>query len=330
MGKKLKASSISPANIAFIKYWGKKDKKLRIPLNSSISMNLSHVYTHTTVEFAKNFKEDTFKLLNEKTSSMEEKRVFDHINIIKSKALINLKAKIVSVNNFPKSTGLSSSASGFSALTMATVEAAGLNLNKKELSQLARLGSGSACRSIPDGFVKWQAGDSHKNSYAYSLFSPKYWKLYDVIAIVSKQKKLTSSTKGQELIKTSPFFKKRLKSVNNNLKLLSHYLKKKDFTNFGILCEQEALNMHAVMITSWPSLLYWTPNTLKLIKLIKKWRQNNLEAYFTINTGQDVHILVEEANLEKLSSKLKQLKFVKKIIINKPTIGVRTTEKHLF
>ena len=148
----MKATAIAPSNIAFIKYWGKKDEDLKIPENGSISMNLSNLLTTTTVEFNSEFKEDSI-LVNNKVDVKETNKVIKHLDLIRKKANIFLKVKVVSKNNFPDGTGLSSSASGFAALTLAATKAIGLDLNEKELSSLARQGSGSACRSIPDGFV---------------------------------------------------------------------------------------------------------------------------------------------------------------------------------
>jgi diphosphomevalonate decarboxylase len=326
----LKATAKSPVNIAFIKYWGKKNKTLRIPQNSSVSMNLDNVFTITTVEFSPKFQKDSFKLKNEKTNEKEKQRVVKHLNRIRKKASLNYKAKVVSENNFPKSTGLSSSASGMSALTVAATKALGLNLDKKELSRLSRLGSGSACRSIPDGFVKWQAGINHKTSFAFSLYPPDHFEIYDIVVIASKEKKQIRSTAGHSLAHTSPFLKTRLKNLPKKIKLLEKYLKEKNFTKLGFLSEQEALNMHAVMITSNPSLLYWTPNTLKLMKLVQKWRTKGIEIYFTINTGQDIHFLTRKKELKKLTAKLKKLKIIEKFIINKPAKGARLIKNHLF
>ncbi|HUV46606.1 MAG TPA: diphosphomevalonate decarboxylase [Candidatus Bathyarchaeia archaeon] len=326
----MKATAKSPTNIAFIKYWGKRDESLRIPENDSIAMNIDGLYTVTTVEFADKYKKDSFYLKNELVDKKEAEKVFIHLDRIRKLAKIDYKAKVVSYNNFPKSTGLSSSASGFAALTLAAAKAAGLKLSERELSRLARVASGSACRSIPNGFVEWRSGKDDKTSYAYSVFPAGHWLLYDVVVIVSEEKKEIGSTEGQKLAKTSPFLEARLRGIRKKIILLKRYLKQKKFSEFGKLAEEEALNMHAVMITSSPPLLYWTANTLKLMKLIQKWRQEGLENYFTINTGQDVHILVLKNNLEKLKNNLAKLAFIKKIIVNQPTVGARIVNKHLF
>ncbi|MEK7096813.1 MAG: diphosphomevalonate decarboxylase [Patescibacteria group bacterium] len=319
----MKATAIAPSNIAFIKYWGKKDEDLKIPENGSISMNLSNLITTTTVEFDSKYKKDLISI-NSKSNEQEENRIIKHLNLIRKKANIKLRAKVVSSNNFPDGTGLSSSASGFAALTVAGARAAGLNLEESELSILARQGSGSACRSIPNGFVEW-VGEGAK-----SLYPPKYWNIVDVVAIISQDKKDISSTDGQKLAQTSPFFETRLNNIGEKIKRFKKTLETKNFTEFGEIIEGEALELHAIMLTSTPSLIYWQPETIKLMKLAKKWRSEGLEVYFTVNTGQDIHLIIEEKNSKALVKKLKDIKEVKKMIINQPAIGARLVNKHLF
>src|SRR3989344_8520297 len=150
----MKAKAVAPSNIAFVKYWGRKDETLRLPENGSISMNLSGLQTTTIVEFSDKLEEDEI-IINGVKEDLENNRAVKHLDRVRGLANIKTKAKVVTENNFPTGTGLSSSASGFAALTLAAAVAAGLKLSEKELSILARQGSGSACRSIPDGFVEW-------------------------------------------------------------------------------------------------------------------------------------------------------------------------------
>lgn len=325
----MKATATAPSNIAFIKYWGKKDEKLKLPENGSISMNLSNLMTTTTVEFNPEFKEDSI-IIDNKNDFKESERVIKQLDLIRKKTNKFQKAKVVSINNFPIGTGLSSSASGFAALTLAATKAAGLNLTEKELSILTRQASGSACRSIPDGFVEWLGGDRSETSYAKSLYPPEYWAIVDVVAIISKEKKDIPSTDGQKLARTSPFFVTRLNNINKKISQFKKFIKTKNFTKFGQIIENEALELHAIMLTSTPSLIYWQPETIKLMKLVKKWRNGGLEVYFTVNTGQDIHLIIEEKNKERLVEKLKLISEVKNIIINKPAAGARLTDKHLF
>lgn len=313
----------APANIAFIKYWGKKDEKLRLPMNNSISMNLSEVYTTTSVEFSKNLKSDTLKIDGKVPEDKEKERVVKHLNLIRSLAKTDLKARVESRNNFPKGTGLASSASGFAALTLAASGAAGLNLSEKELSIIARLGSGSACRSLPDGFAEWKAGDSSETSYAYSLYPPNYWDICDVIAIVGEASKKVSSTEGHVLAESSPFFRARISGMPKKVNEIKKALKEKDFTRFGEILEEEAVNMHAVMMTSKPALYYWLPETLITIISIIKWRDEGLESYFTIDAGPNVHVICQAKYAPRIKRRLVKLNGVKRVVINKPSTGAR-------
>lgn len=325
----MKATAIAPSNIAFIKYWGKKNEELRLPENGSISMNLSNLLTTTTVEFNKNLEKDIV-VIDGRADLSEEKRVIQHLDRIRDLAKLKLKARVISLNNFPSGTGLSSSASGFAALTLAASWAAGLNLSEKEITILARQGSGSSCRSIPDGFVEWLDGKTSDTSYAVSIFPPQYWSIADVVAVVSEQRKEVGSTEGQRIAASSPFFKVRLSRIKNKIKLIKKLIKEKNFPKFGELIEAEALELHAIMLTSKPSLIYWLPGTVRIMKLVKKWRSNGLLVYFTINTGQDIHLICEKKDVEKVCSRLKKIEEVKNIIINYPSVGARVISGHLF
>lgn len=318
----MKATAVAPSNIAFIKYWGRKDEELRLPENGSISMCLSDLSTTTTVEFDEKIVEDVV-IIGGMTDDKEAGRAVKHLDRVRKLAGIPLKAKVISENNFPTGTGLSSSASGFAALTVAACAAAGLHPSEKELSIIARQGSGSACRSIPDGFVEWLDGDSSETSYAVSLHPPDYWDIVDIVAVVSEGHKDVSTSKGMTLFDSSPFSATRKAGMKQKIDDIKDAMAKKDFTKFGEISEAEALNMHAVMLTSQPPLIYWTPGTLQLMKLVKKWRSDGIEVYFTINTGQDIHLLVERGSVERVVGKVKELDFVKNTIINKPAVGTR-------
>lgn len=325
----MKATSIAPSNLAFIKYWGKKDEKLRLPLNDSLSMNLSNLTTITTVEFDKRYTDDVV-VIDGKREEKEGERVIKHLDLIRKIAQMSLKAKVVSKNNFPAGTGLSSSASGFAALTVAGVKAAGILLSQKELSLLSRLGSGSACRSIPDGFVQWYRGNSHATSYAVSLFPSDWWEIVDVVTVVSRRKKEVSTTEGQKKTASSSFMKIRLEGINEKIRLCKEFIKKRQFTALGELTEKEALEMHAVMLTTDKPLLYWLPETVMMMRLVRKWRREGIPVYFSLNTGQDVHLLCEKKTQKRLLDKLKTVGEIKNIIINTPAKGARLSNNHLF
>jgi diphosphomevalonate decarboxylase len=332
MAKLLKASAKSPANIAFIKYWGKADPKTRVPQNNSISMCLSNLYSLCTAEFSDKFKKDEIKFIDEKTVLPKELgRIAKVLDRVRELAAVNLRARVVTQNNFPKATGIASSASGLSAVTLAACRALGLKIKGKELSKLARLASGTASRSIPDGFVEWKKGTDESNSYSMQIFPPHHWAIGDVLAIVTYEMKKTSSTEGHKLADTSPFQKTRIAGMKTKIKAIKQAMKIKDFTAFGQILEQDSLEMHAICLTSTPSILYWSPVTMAIMRQIQEWRsQKKLESYFTIDAGPTVHIICQQKDEKKLAAKLKNIKGIERIVINHPGMGTRQINKHLF
>src|SRR3989338_14971 len=324
----MKATAIAPSNIAFIKYWGKKNERLRIPLNGSISMNLSNLTTKTQVEFVSCLTNDQIIIDGTSPNDVSAKRIIDHLDRIRKMAGVRRRAKVISKNNFPASTGLLSSASGFAALTLAATAACGLQLSEKELSILARKGSGSACRSIPDGFVEWIAGNSDETSYAKSIFPVNWWDIVDIVCILSCKPKEIPTSIGQRYVSTSPFMITRLKKINNKIKLVKKYIANRDFTRFGEIVEHEALELHAIMMTSYPSLIYLYPESINLINSIYRLREEGLECYFTINTGHNLHIICLRKDIEKVTTKSHDL-VLKDLIINESSIGVRLNQNYL-
>ena len=325
----MKKTAVAPSNIAFIKNWGKKDEILRLPENGSTSMNLSGMATTTTVEFDPLFKEDSI-VINDIEEESDGNRAIKHLERIRALAKITDKARVVTNTNFPRSTGLSSSASGFAALTVAAASAAGLTLSEKELSILARQGSGSACRSIPNGITEWLDGDTSDTSYAVSLYQPDYWDLCDVVAVVSVGKKDVATTAGMKLAGKSPFFPIRLSRIKEKIAQCKKALEEKNFQTFGELVEAEALELHAIMLTSTPSLIYWTPGTLRIMKFCKVWRAEGIPVYFTINTGQDIHLICEKPTVEALKKKLADIEEVRDVIVNESAPGAHCISTHLF
>ena len=326
----MKATAIAPSNIAFIKYWGRKDEELRLPENGSISMNLSHLLTTTTVEFNPSYTHDEMSINGQIEPQEKAEKIVKHLDRVRALANTEHKAKVVSENNFPRGTGLSSSASGFAALTVAATKAAGLNLSEKELSILARQGSGSACRSIPDGFVEWLDGDTSELSYAQTIFPPDHWDIIDFAVILTEEMKDISTSEGQKSARTSQFYELRQKNIRERIEQIKKTIREKDFTTFGEITESDALELHAIMLTSHPSLIYWYPATITIMKCVKKWRKEGLEAYFTMNTGQNIHVLCQKKDAEKLEAQLQAIPEVKQTMRNSSAKGARIIQEHLF
>lgn len=329
----MKATAIAPSDIAFTKYWGRKDEALRLPENGSISMVLSNLLTTTTVEFSEKYKKDQITINGGGVEEGEAERVIKHLDRVRNMTNppdSGLKAKVVSTNNFPIATGLSSSASGFAALTLAATKAAGLDLAAKELSILSRQASGSSCRPIIGGFVEWLDGNTSETSYAVQIFPPDYWDIVDVVAVVSEGRKYIPTSVGQRLAQSSPFLDLRLSKMKDKNKRVKRLIKERNFKELGELIEAEALELHTIMLTQRPALIYWTPGTLQIMKLTSHWRTEGIPVYFSINTGQDIHLFCERKNVDKVKTKLKNLDFVKNIIVNTPGPGARLSNNHLF
>jgi diphosphomevalonate decarboxylase len=325
-----KATAISCANIAFVKYWGRKDHALRLPLNSSISMNLDRTTTTTTVLFDRALEADQVMIEDSETSGKAAQRVSEHLDRIRTLAGISARAQVVSRNSFPMGAGIASSASAFAALTTAACAAAGLEPDERTLTILARLGSGSACRSIPAGFVEWHTADTSEGSYAEQIAPPEHWDLRDLIAIVQTVHKKVSSTKGHELVGPSPFAEARLAAAERALPVVRDALLARDFVALGEETEQEAIRMHAVAMTSQPSLLYWSPDTVRIMQAVRDWRESGLAVYFTIDAGANVHVLCEESWAGELESRLRALDGVQDVIACGPGPGTRLIPEPLF
>lgn len=326
----MKVTAIAPSNIAFIKYWGKKDEVLRLPANGSVSVNLSNIWTKTTVEFGKNLSEDEVIINNEKNSK-KAARVIKHLDIIRNLAKISLKAKVETQNSSLTASGLASSASGFAALSLAGSRAAGLNLSEKELSILSRQGSGSACRSIPDGFVEWLDGNKSEDSYAVSIFPPDYFEIAVIVVLVKSQtEKEVSSTSGQERTSLNPFFPVRIQHIKKKISCLKDLIKAKEFSKFGEIVESEALELHAIALTSLPPIIYWQPETIAIMHRVHELRKNGLLVYFTIDAGPNIHLIVEKANTDRLIAEIKKHFPDNQYIVNYPSQGARIVKDHLF
>jgi diphosphomevalonate decarboxylase len=325
-----KATAIACANIAFIKYWGRKDHALRLPLNSSISMNLDRATTITTVAFDPGLEVDRVTIEGADRPDHADRRVSEHLDRVRAMAGIDTRGRVVSRNSFPMGAGIASSASAFAALTVAACAAVGLELDERALTILARRGSGSACRSIPAGFVEWHTAGTSEGSYAEQIAPPEYWDLRDLIAVVQTEQKKVGSSTGHELVGPSPFAGARLSEAERALPIVREAVLDRDFVTLGEEAEQEAIRMHCVAMTSRPSLLYWSPETVRTMHAVRGWRDEGLAAYFTIDAGANVHVLCQGHDAAPLEARLRALPSVQEVLANRPGPGTHLTDSHLF
>jgi diphosphomevalonate decarboxylase len=312
------ATAVACPNIAFIKYWGNRDNALRLPENGSISMNLEELVTRTRVTFDPALTSDIFDLNGVRQSGTSLQRVTSHLNIIRGLRGIATRAHILSENNYPSDAGIASSAAAFAALTLAAITALGLEMNERDLSRLARRGSGSACRSIPSGFVEWYRGSSDVDSFAVSIAKPNHWDLVDCIAVIENAHKKTGSSEGHKLASSSPFQSVRVADADRRVDRCREALLARDFATLADIIEMDSNMMHAVMMTSNPPLLYWEPETIEIMKAVQSWRKTGIQAAYTIDAGPNVHILCESSFLENIKHRLTTIPGVKEVLIAHP------------
>lgn len=318
----------SPSNIALVKYWGKMENQ--IPANPSISFTLDHCRTTTTLKFQKKQNpaaEFDFELLfeGEKKESFRPKiekfleRVEPYLPFLK-----DYKFRIETSNSFPHSSGIASSASGMSALSLCfmTLER---QLNPeideeyftRKSSFLARLGSGSACRSIEGELVVWGMHNTiYQSSDLYGVpfrdeVHDNFKNYRDTILLVDKGEKQVSSTVGHDLMNDHPYAETRFRQAHDNLDKLQKIFRSGDLDEFIKVVESEALTLHAMMMTSQPYFLLMKPNTLAVINKVFQFRkETGLHLCFTLDAGANVHLLFpakeEEKTLKFIESELKQ------------------------
>lgn len=312
------ATAIAHPNIAFIKYWGNRDDALRLPQNGSISMNLAELSTRTMITFDPSLPRDIFDLNGTRQTGESLQRVTRHLNIIRGLRGVSVHAHIMSENNFPSDAGIASSASAFAALTLAAISAFGIEMSEKDLSRLARRGSGSACRSIPGGFVEWYRGNTDVDSFAVSFADPGYWNLADCIAIVETSQKKVGSSQGHTLAKTSPLQEARVLDTDHRIDICKQAIRDKDFSALAEVIELDSNLLHSIMMTSRPPLYYWQPPTLEIMYAVQNWRKTGTPAAFTIDAGPNVHIICESNSSEQVRQRLLKIPGVKDVLMAHP------------
>ena len=329
----MKFTATANANIALTKYWGKRNDELILPQNSSVSVTLEGLTATTTVEFDKTYMKDVFFLDGKEQSGEELERVVAILNILRKKVKIKDFAKVASENNFPTAAGFASSAAGGAALALAGSKAAGLNLDRKKLSILARINSGSASRSVEGGFVEWVRGkkDDGSDSYGLQVANEKHWPDFRILAcILSTEKKKIKSRAGmKQSVANCPFYPAWRETAEQDTVKMKQLILKKDFTALGNLAEHNCLKMHSVMITTTPPIIYWNDKTVELMHAITGWREDGLEAYYTMDAGPQVKIICLAKDVAELTKRARALG-VDKIMECKPGSDAKLITKHLF
>lgn len=300
IGKKYTARAHT--NIALVKYWGKENEELIIPANSSISLTLDEFYTDTSVIFDSTLQQDMITINSE---IVNDEKISKFLDIIRHKSGINLFAKVESINHVPNSAGLASSASAYAALATAGSKAAGLDLSDKELSMLARRGSGSATRSIFGGFAAWNKGTDDQTSYGYSIEDPVKMDINMIAIVLNNSPKKISSRLGMKIsYETSPFYDSWIKQTNEDFETIQNAITNGDFSTLGQTAELNAMRMHSLTLSANPSYLYLNKDSLLVIEMVKGLRDKGIECYYTMDAGPNVKIICQKKNIKAIVDNL--------------------------
>ncbi|KAI8868261.1 Diphosphomevalonate decarboxylase [Ramicandelaber brevisporus] len=316
------ATCTSPVNIAVVKYWAKRDTELILPTNSSLSCTLSQdkLHSRTTIRADPSFTADRLWLNGQERPVATDSRLVNCISTARARraaieAADSSKPKfsqwylhIVSENNFPTAAGLASSASGLACLVSTLHELYQLNMTPSELSILARLGSGSACRSVMGGFVAWEMGkhDDGSDSFARQVAPETHWpELEALICVVSDAKKLIGSTNGmQNTLATSPLIQHRIKHVVPRvMQGMEAAIHAKDFEAFGKLTMQDSNSFHAVCLDTYPPIMYLNDVSRAIIRAVHAYNDSGdgkIKAAYTFDAGPNAVIYAEKQHMDAL------------------------------
>lgn len=324
-------TAVAGANIALVKYWGKRDGGLNLPAAGSLSLTLKELGTRTTVRFGEHLgPRDRMRLNGVEPDEKTRTRVSQFLDLVRAQARTDARAEVVSENSVPTGAGLASSASGFAALALAASRAAGLDLSPEQLSALARRGSGSAARSIFGGFVRMTAGTSPDGSDAYASPIPEGdgWALRLIVAVTAEGPKSIGSTAAMEsTARTSPYYDGWVASIPRDLLEARAAIAERDLPRLGALAERNALRMHASAMAADPPILYWRPATLAAMETVRELRANGIPAYFTIDAGPHVKVLCTAGAAPQVEAALAATAGVLRTLVASPGRGARVLQE---
>ena len=318
------ATAKAHTNIALVKYWGKKDQELIIPQTDSLSLTLNEFYTTTTVSFDNHLTSDLVAIDQQTLSKQAAKKVIHVLDIVRQLSGIKAFARVESINHVPTAAGLASSASAFAALAGAASAAAGLNLSGRDLSRLARRGSGSATRSIYGGLVEWQKGTDNDSSFAQPVLENVDFPIEMLAVLVDTKKKKVSSRSGmQSSVETSPYYDAWRQVVANDMVAIKKAIKAKDIDQIGHIAEENALRMHALTFSADPGFTYFNGETLTIIKAVEDLRNQGVNCYYTMDAGPNVKVIYDRGNRSKIVEELSNIVGPERLVVSQPGPGIK-------
>jgi len=323
------ATAVAGTNIALVKYWGKRDAALNLPAAGSLSLTLEGLGTRTTVRFSDDLDADRLVLAGTPADPRATARVSAFLDRVRARASARARAEVVTANDMPTASGLASSASGFAALAVAATRAAGLALSPAELSELARLGSGSAARSIFGGLVEMARGEraDGRDAVAAPVAGGDWPDLRLVVAVTSEGAKSVGSTEAMErTARTSPYYAAWLASVPGDLADARAAIAARDLPRLGAVAERSALRMHASALAADPGILYWNAATVAAMETVKALRARGCAAFFTIDAGPHVKVLCAYADAATVDQALLRTPGVLRTVVASPGRGAHVVQ----
>ncbi len=324
----MKVTAIAHSNIALVKYWGKIEGHNNIPAVGSISLTLDQLSSKTSVELNDSIDKNRLVLNGRPARDEQLRRVSDFMDVIRKMADVQMRWDIQSSNNFPTAAGMASSASAFASLALAATHAAGLNLTELQLSALARIGSGSAARSIYGGFVEMPAGQSGTDDpAAVQLEDENFWPLRILVCVTSTRPKPVSSRDAMALTEAkSPFYRAWVEASNADLDQMRSAIRDRNLEAVGTIAEHSAMKLHALIMSTRPPLVYWNSGTMSVINEVHRMRREDLQAYFTIDAGPQVKVICLEKDSSIIANRLQALDDVHAVIQAAPGPAARLVE----
>ncbi len=307
------------ANIALAKYWGKADDVHNVPAVTSVSVTLEALTTTTEVRFDRSLAVDQLALDGRQAEGRALDRVTALLDRVRRAARIETRARVASSNSFPTGSGLASSASGFAALALAALAAAGLELDRDLASDLARRSSASAARSIHGGFVRLRSGEPGDVVLPAEPVAPaSHWDLRVVVAVTTKGPKKVGSTEGMgHTARTSPYYPAWIELCQRLSAEVERAVLARDLKALGEAAEQSALAMHACAMAAGPALIYLEPSTLGCVHAVRSMRDRALAAWATIDAGPHVKVITTGADAERVRQELASLPGVVDAIVSR-------------
>lgn len=303
--------AVAHSNIALAKYWGKADNVRNLTAVPSLSLTLAALRTVTTVRFDQSLAADELSLGGALVGGRPLLRVSKLLDTVRVQAGITTRASVESVNDFPTAAGLASSASGFAALAMAAARAAELDLPLGQISALARAASASAARSLFGGYVSLDARAESAERVAAGADFP----MEMLVAVTVSGEKETASADGMgHTQSTSPYYAAWVLAAPAIYEQVRAAVLAADFDALGPAVEQSALAMHASMLAARPALIYFAPATLRVMERVRAFRKSGGRAYFTMDAGPHVKVLVEPSAAAELELELAKLEGVTQVL----------------